>query len=239
MVTVDEAVIARLKTLGHNFEVLVDCNNAIALRENKNVNMKDVLAAVKIFSDAKKGLEASENAMKQIFKTADAEEVAKQIIKKGNIQLTSEYRNSLRENKRKQIINLIHRNGVDPTTHAPHPVNRIENALEEVNFHVDEYTSVEEQLRDALKKLKPIIPIRFEVKEIAVKIGPEYAAKAYATVKKYGTILREEWQNNGYWVAVVELPGGMESEFYEKVNEIDEKVDMLLEKSKVKRKEKK
>ena len=220
MVTVDEAVIARLKTNGQNFEVLVDCNNAIALREHKPVNMKDVLAASKVFTDAKKGLVASENAMKQIFQTADAEEVAKQIILKGEIQLTSEYRNSLRENKKKQIINLIHRNGVDPTTHSPHPVIRIENALEEIKFHVDEFASVEEQLQEALKKLKPIIPIRFEVKEIAVKIGPEYAAKAYATVKKYSTILREDWQNNGYWVAIVEIPGGMETEFYEKVNNI-------------------
>ena len=182
--------------------------------------MKDVLAAMKIFSDAKKGLEASETAMKQIFQTADPEEVAKQIIKKGDIQLTSEYRNNLRENKRKQIINIIHRNGVDPTTHAPHPVNRIENALEEAKFHVDEFTSVQEQVQEALKKLKPIIPIRFEVKELQVKIGPQYAAKAYATVKKYGTILKEEWQNNGYYVAVLEMPGGMESEFYEKINEI-------------------
>ncbi|HJO01335.1 MAG TPA: SBDS family ribosome assembly factor, partial [Candidatus Woesearchaeota archaeon] len=85
---------------------------------------------------------------------------------------------------------------------------------------VDEFASVEDQLQEVIKKLKPIIPIRFEVKEIAVKIGPDYAGKAYSTVKKYGTILREEWQNNGYWVAVVEMPGGMETEFYEKVNGI-------------------
>ena len=220
MVTVDEAVIAKLKTHGQNFEVLVDCNSAVALREKKQVDMKDVLAASKVFTDAKKGLEASETAMTQIFQTADAEEVAKQIILKGDLQLTSEYRNSLRENKRKQIINMIHRNGVDPTTHAPHPVVRIENALEEIKFHVDEYASVEEQMQEALKKLKVILPIKFEVKEIAVKIGPEYAAKAYATVKKYSRILREEWQNNGYWVAVVEMPGGLEEEFYEKINNI-------------------
>ena len=220
MVTVEDAVIAKLKTHGQNFEVLVDCNNAIAIRERKEVDMKDVLAAMKIFSDAKKGLEASENAMKQIFQTADPEEVAKQIIIKGNIQLTSEYRNDLREKKKKQVINIIHRNSVDPTTHAPHPVNRIENALEEAKFHFDEFTSVEEQLQEALKKIKPILPIRFEVKEIEVKIGPEYAAKAYSIVKKYGTILREEWQNNGYYVGIIEMPGGMESEFYEKINEV-------------------
>ncbi len=220
MVTVEEAVIARLKTHGQNFEILVDCSNAIALKEGKQVDMKDVLAAMKIFSDAKKGLEASGNAMKQIFQTADAEEVAKQIIMKGDMQLTSEYRNSLRENKRKQIINIIHRNGVDPKTHAPHPVKRIENALEEAKVHINEFASVEEQLQEVLKKLKPIIPIKFEIKEIVVKISPGYAGKAYSTVKNYGTILKEEWQNNGYWVGIIEMPGGLEEEFYEKLNKI-------------------
>jgi len=158
--------------------------------------------------------------MKQVFGNSDVEEVARQIIKKGEIQLTAEYRENVRENKRKQIVNIIHRNGVDPKTHAPHPIQRIENALQEAKFHVDEFLSVEEQLQDALKRLKPIMPIKLEVKEIAIKIGPQYAAKAYPVVKRYGAILREDWQNNGYYVAIVEMPGGMESEFYDKINEV-------------------
>lgn len=220
MVTVDEAVIARLKMHGQDFEILVDCNGALALREGRNVDIKDVLAAQKIFADAKKGLEASEHAMQQIFQTADRLEIARQIIKKGEIQLTSEYRQDLREKKRKQIIGIIHRNGVDPRTHIPHPMTRIENAFEEARFHVDEFLPVEQQVQEAINKLKPILPIKFEVKELEVKIGPKYAGKAYSTVKTHGTILKEVWQDNGYFVAVVEMPGGLESEFYDKLNSI-------------------
>ena len=220
MVTVDEAVIARLKTHGQNFEILVDCNNAIALREGKNIGMNDVLAAPHIYADAKKGQVASEHVMQQIFQTADAEEVARQIIKKGEIQLTQEYRNQLKERKRKQIIGIIHRNGVDPKTRLPHPVIRIENAFEEAKFHVDEFLPVEQQVQEALNKLKLILPIKFEVKELEVKIGPLYAGKAYPTLKSYGTRVRDEWQNNGYYMAVIEMPGGLEEEFYEKLNSI-------------------
>lgn len=220
MVSVDEAIIARLNAQGQNFEILVDCTNALALREGKNVGMQDILAALKIFSDAKKGMEASETAMKQIFGTNDAEEVAKTIIRKGEIQLTHEYRERLREEKRKQLISIIHVNGVDPKTHFPHPPQRIENALAESRFHVDEFRPVQEQVQEALKKLRAILPIKFEVKEIAIKISPEYAPKCYSTVKAFGTILKEEWQSTGYWVAVVEMPGGMESDFYDKLNRI-------------------
>ncbi len=220
MVNVDQAIIARLKAQGHNFEILVDCSNALALREGKDLDMHDVLAAMQVFSDARKGLVASETAMKQLFGTSDPREVAKQIIQKGEIQLTQEYREKLREEKRKQIISIIHRNGVDPKTHLPHPPQRIENAFIEAKFHVDEFRPVQEQVQEALKKLRPILPIKFEVKEIAIKISPEYAPKCYSTVKTFGTILREEWQSSGNWIAVVELPGGLENDLYDKLNKI-------------------
>lgn len=220
MVTVDHAIIARLSAHGQNFEILVDCGNAIALREGKDIGMHDILAAMQVFSDARKGMAASENAMKQIFGTSDVDEVAKQIIQKGEIQLTQEYREKIREEKRKQVIAIIHRNGVDPKTHLPHPPQRIENAFAEAKFHVDEFKPVQEQVQEALKKLRPILPIKFEVKELAIKIPPDYAPKCYSTVKSFATILREEWQGNGYWVGVVEIPGGMESDFYDKLNKI-------------------
>ena len=220
MVTVDSAIIARLKSHGQDFEILVDCANALALKEGKDINMRDVLAAMKIFSDSKKGLEASETAMNQVFQTTEVEEVAKQIIQKGEIQLTAEYREKLRENKRKQVINIIHRNGVDPTTHAPHPPQRIENALNEAKFHFDEFTSVQKQVQEALSKLKPIIPIRFEVKEIAVKFPPEFGAKAYPVVSQFGKIIKDNWLSDGSWAVVVEMPGGLEEDFYDKINKL-------------------
>ena len=220
MVNVDKAVIARLKTHGQSFELLVDCDNALALREGREIALRDVLAAMNVFSDAKKGIAASESAMKQIFGTSELEEVARQIIKKGEVQITQEHREKIREQKKKQAIDIIHRNGVDPKTHSPHPITRLENALKEAKFHFDERKPVQEQVQEALKALKPILPIRFEIKEISVKISPAYAPKCYSAIKSHGTILKEEWQSNGYWNAVVEIPGGMESEFYDRLNKL-------------------
>jgi ribosome maturation protein SDO1 len=220
MVTVDKAVIAKLKTHGANFEVLVDCNNAIALKGGKEIDMNDVLATSTIFSDSKKGEQVPENQLKQVFGTTDLNEVAKEIIKKGEIQLTAEYRNQLKETKRKQIINMIHRNGVDPKTHLPHPVTRIELALDEAKFHVDEYLPVQKQVAAVLKKLRIILPIKFEMKEIAVKIPGDHAAKSYTVLHNFGKILKEEWQQDGSYAAVLEIPGGLEQDFYDKLNSI-------------------
>jgi ribosome maturation protein SDO1 len=220
MVAVDQAVIAKLKTHGANFEVLVDCNNAMALKSGKEFDMKDVLATQTVFSDSKKGEQASEVQLRQVFGTTDPNEVAREIIKKGEIQVTAEYRNQLKEKKRKQIINMIHRNGVDPKTHLPHPVARIELALEEAKIHVDEYKPVQKQVQEILKKIRAILPIKLEMKEIAVKIPAEHAGKSYSAITNFGKILKQEWQSDGSFVAVIEIPGGLEQDFYDKLNSI-------------------
>jgi len=220
MVDVDSAQIARLKTHGHNFEILVNSSNAIALKGGSNVSMSDVLAVPKVFSDAKKGLEASANTMKEVFQVDDPIEVAKIIIQKGEIPLTAEYKNQLREQKKKKIIELIHRDAVDPKTHLPHPPQRIENAMEEAKVRIDESMDVNKQLELVLKKIRPVLPIKFEVKEIAVKIPADYAAKSYSIVNSFGKKLKEEWQSDGSMVVVLEIPGGLEEDLHNKLNEL-------------------
>lgn len=220
MFSIDKAVTARLRSNSQNFEVLVDCNNAIALKEGRDIPLREIVAALKVYTDARKGLEASEAALVQAFGTKDVEDAIRTIIKKGEIQLTQEYREKLREEKRRQIINTIHRNSVDPKTHMPHPPQRIENAFVEAKVHIDEFRDANTQLQNILKKLRPILPIKFEIKEIAVKIAPEYAPKCYSIIRSFGTLLKDEWQSNGYWIGLIEIPGGLESDLYDKLNKI-------------------
>ena len=220
MTTVDEANIIRLKTHGQTFEIMADSTKALSLKSGNPMDIRDVLAAQNVFTDARKGLKASSNALKSIFQTDDPLEVAKIIIQKGDIPLTQEYKHELREQKKKQIINIIHRNAVDPKTHAPHPPYRIEAALEQAKFHIDEVKDVNKQVEEALKALRPILPIKFEVKEIAVKIPPEFAAKSYSVLNSFGKKLREDWQSDGSLMAVVEIPGGLEEDFHNKLNEL-------------------
>lgn len=219
MVDVDKAVIARLTSHGQHFEILVDCDAALAVKEGKPLEIRNVLAAMKIFSDAHKGMEVSEKQLEGVFNTSNIEEAAAQIIKKGEVQLTQEHREKLRDQKWRQIVSMIHVNGVDPKTHNPHPPERIETALRDIKFHVDEFHSVQQQVQDALKKLKVVLPIKFEIKQVEVKIGPNYAGKTYPIVKKFGTLLKDEWMNNGYWHGLVEIPGGLEADLYDKLND--------------------
>ena len=219
MVDVDSAVIARIKKEGHIFEILVDCDKALELRGGKSIGIDDVVATDDIFTDVKKGDRARENELQKYFGTSDPRKVSEIIVRQGEVQLTAKHRAQEREEKRKRIINIIHRNAVDSKTGLPHPPDRIDRAMTEAGVHIDEYKGAEEQVEDVLKKLRAIIPIKFERREIAVKIPAQYAGSSYGVLKKY-KLLKDEWQNDGSLVAVVEIPAGVQDEFFNELNKI-------------------
>ncbi len=208
---------ARLRKGSDVFEIVIDPEKAVAAKQGK-ADIRDALRVQKVFSDAKKGMLASEHRMQAVFGTADPLEVAKKIISDGNIQVTAEYRQKLMEQKRRQIVDFIRRNGVDPRTHTPHPAQRIEAAMAEAKVKIDEFKPVDQQVQEVLKALRPILPIKFEMKEIELTIPAQYASKAHSMVKTFGRMLKEEWLNDGSWKGTIEVPGGMEQELYDRLN---------------------
>ena len=220
MVDIDKAVIARLKTGGQNFEVLVDCDLALQLKEGKSIPLDDVLAASYVYTDAKKGLIASNQEMENVLGTSDVSLAAEKIIKKGEIQVTAEHRSKEREEKKRQLIEMIRMNGIDPKTNLPHPASRLELAFDEAKINVDDRRSADEQLDSVLKELRPILPIRFEKRKIAVKIPAQYAGKAYSTVAGLGKMAREEWLTDGSWACVIEIPAGLQNDAFDRINSI-------------------
>lgn len=211
--------LARLKAGGENFEVVVHPDKAIAFKSGQG-DIRDALVYDHIFADAKKGMAASEHVMKSVFKTTESVEVARQIIMKGEIQLTVEYRDRLRETKRKAIVDIIHRAAIDPRTGFPHPPNRIEAAMAEARVRIDEHRKAEDQIQDIVKALMPILPIKFEVRRIEFHIPARHAARAYPIMKSFGALLKDSWQNDGSLLAVVEIPAGMQQDLYSELNRL-------------------
>ena len=220
MVSLDEAVIARLKKGEEHFEVLVDPYAAADFIDGKEIDIIQNLAIDAIFKDSKKGTHASEESLQKNFGTDNIEEISKQIILKGDIQLTTEQRHKMQKNKRNRIVETISRNAMDPKTKAPHPRQRIELAMEQVGVHVDPFKPVSEQVKTIIELLRPIIPISMDNIRISVKIPAEHIGKAYGIVRTFGSLEREDWQSDGSWVGIIKLPAGMQTDFYDKLNDI-------------------
>jgi ribosome maturation protein SDO1 len=79
---------------------------------------------------------------------------------------------------------------------------------------------LEEQAKDIIKLLRPILPLKMEQVSVDVRIPVEYAARAYGKVKEFGTIRKEEWRADGSWHGILEMPAGLYAPFLEKLGEI-------------------
>jgi len=218
MVKVEDAVIARWETGGSRFEVLVDPAAVQELKDGKDIDLTDKLALEHVFKDAKKGDKISEEYLERTFHTRDIGAIAKQIVLKGEVQVTTEQRRALQETKRKQVVATIARNAMNPQTGAPHPPARIEAAMVEAKVHIDPFRPVDAQVQEVLDKLRPLIPIRLDVVKVQIRLPAQHYPRVIGDIKSLGRLLQEEWLSNGSWVGVIEIPAGVQTELYERLN---------------------
>ncbi|MBU0459888.1 MAG: ribosome assembly factor SBDS [Nanoarchaeota archaeon] len=211
--------LARIKKFGKTFEISVDPDKALQYKNNQITDLREVVQADNIFLDAKKGEIAPESELQQVFKTTEFEKIADLIIKEGEIQLTSEHRSQEREQKLKQLIELIRKQAVDSKTGLPIPATRIEAALEETKVQLDYNKPVEDQFADVLSKIRVVLPIKIEQKKMTITIPSTFSGKMYGIVHQH-KVLKEDWLGNGDWKVVCEVPAGLAQEFIDKLNSI-------------------
>ncbi len=212
--------IARLVRNGRHFEIVIDPDKAASYIKGESVELDDVLLAWKVFSDAKKGMVVSDHELKEVFSTSDINKIAEIILHKGEVQLNADYRRKEREEKRRRIVEMIHENAIDPGTNAPHPASRIEAALEEARVIIDERKSADEQLNDVVKRIRAILPLRFETKKLTLIIPASFSGKAYGIIKGLTETKSEEWLNDGSLRVKVEATSGISQELIDRLNEV-------------------
>ena len=210
-------VIAKYSVNGEEFEIFVDADLAYEYITGKISDPLSALEVDEIFKDANKGERQSKEKIEKAFNTTDIAKIVAIILKNGNVPITTEQRNKLLEEKKRQIIAIISRNSIDPRTNAPLPIQRVENAMEQAKVSIDPFKSASDQVDQIVKKISTIIPIKFAVAKVEVTVPASYASRVYSLLKQYG-LKSEKWLNDGSLSAIVEFPAGLQSEFYDKLN---------------------
>ncbi|MCX6767856.1 MAG: ribosome assembly factor SBDS [Candidatus Micrarchaeota archaeon] len=219
MTGIENTIIARLEKGGEKFEILVDPKLAYDYKTGARKDLANVLLAEEVFKDARKGDRQTSSALQKAFGTTEVYKIAEAIFRDGEVQLTTDQRRKLLEEKRVKLVALLAKNCMDPRTKAPHPPQRIEAALEQAKFHVEAFKPAEEQLDDAVEALREIIPISIEKVKVAVKVPAQFSGKAYGMLKEYG-LSKEEWGSDGSLTVVCEMAAGVQGEFYDRVNKL-------------------
>ena len=98
---------ARITAGGERFEILVKPNLALDYKMGKPVPLTQILAIEEVYSDASKGTRASTEKLQKVFGTTEPVKIAEEIMKRGELQLTTDQRRHLVEDKRKAIVSFI------------------------------------------------------------------------------------------------------------------------------------
>ena len=225
MVSLDNSVLARMEKGGKRYELLVDPEMVDDFKNDPDsINIDGFLAMDEVFHDARGGERPTEEAIENTFGTQDILEIAKTILSKGSIQLTTNQRKAIVEKMRQKIIHYIHSQAVDPKTKSPHPVTRIELALEESRYSVDPFKKLELQIKDAVDKLKVLIPLSFETMRLAFKVPGSAYGGAMRVLRSYH--VKDGWLEDGTWACVIEIPAGMKGEIIGQIMKLSSQTEV-------------
>ena len=216
----EKLTVARLILDGDKFELLVKPDPALEYKMGKKADISGVLVSDEIYSDANKGSRAASDKLMKNFKTTDPADIAKQILSRGELNLTTDQRRRMVEEKKKQIVQLINRSFVDPKTHLPHPIVRIEAALEEVRVPIDPFRRVEDQAKVIVDALRKILPLKSETIKLTVTVPPQFAAQSYSALKSTGDLQSEEWLADGSLRAMLNINASIRGQFLDRLGAV-------------------
>ena len=212
--------VIRLNLDGNKFELLVKPDPALEYKLGKRTDLSSVLISDEIYSDANKGSRVGVEKLVKYFNTTDPTEISKQILSRGELSLTTEQRRKMVEEKRKQIIQYINKNFVDPKTHIPHPLTRIESALDQARLIIDPFKRPEEQIKTILDSLRKILPLKSESVRLTITIPPQFSAQSYSVLKTAGNFNGEQWLSDGSLKVIIEVNAGMKGVILDRIGSV-------------------
>ncbi|KAK1216723.1 hypothetical protein PQX77_020652 [Marasmius sp. AFHP31] len=153
---------------------------------------------------------AKHNDLQKAFGTTDRDDIVKEILKKGEVQVGEKEREHDLSSLRKEIATLVAEKCVDPSTQRPYPVGMIEKAMAEAGFSIKQGKNAKSQVSECIKLLQsdsnlPIQRARMRVRvTMPVADGKRLREKVLEGAEK---VEDDEMSNDGWEVVMLIDPG--------------------------------
>ena len=207
-----DIILVRYKKGGKKFEVATFPGKVKQWRDGKVASLDDVVQQRAIYTNIGNGIQAGAAELSSAFpETTSAEAILIEILTKGEVQMTAAERKEQLEQKRKEIVNHLHKYFVNPKTGLPHPVVRIESALEELKVRIDPDMPANKQVAAIIKNLPSILPIKKQEMRGVLTIPHKHVGAAHGVVSSYVKIETEQWGDTGCHMTIVSNPGDWNS----------------------------
>ncbi|XP_053952933.1 ribosome maturation protein SBDS [Anastrepha obliqua] len=201
--------VVRLKKGGKRFEIACYKNKVLSWRNNTEKDIDEVLQTHTVFINVSKGQAAKKDELLKAFGKSDETEVCKEILAKGELQVSEKERQSVLESQLNSIINSVAASCVNPETRRPYPATIIEKSLKDAHFSVKMNKNTKQQTLDAIKLLREHIPIERSRMKLRVSfVGKECGNRLKESVSKLATkVEHEEWDEAMLHMTLLIDPG--------------------------------
>lgn len=226
----DKFTIVRYSAGNDKFEILVKPDPALEYKLGKKMDISNIMISDEIYSDANKGTRCSSEKLMKHFKTTDQLEIAKQIMDKGDLNLNTDQRRKMIEEKKRQIVEYINKNFVDPKSHMPHPISRINAVLDEARVGIDPFKRLDDQLKNIIEPLRKIIALKSEILELTVTVPSQFSGQSFSVFKTIGEIKSEQWLSDGSLQVILSINAGMKSSFLDRIGTATKGSAQVIEK---------
>jgi ribosome maturation protein SDO1 len=99
-----------------------------------------------VFVNVSKGEVAKAKDLQKAFGTAEVNDVVKEILSKGEVQIGEKERDHDLTSLRKEIATMVAEKSVDPSTQIPYAVGMIEKAMTEAGYSVKQNKTAKSQV---------------------------------------------------------------------------------------------
>uniref|UniRef100_A0A8C1U1F7 Ribosome maturation protein SBDS n=1 Tax=Cyprinus carpio TaxID=7962 RepID=A0A8C1U1F7_CYPCA len=152
--------VVRMKKGGKRFEIACYKNKVMSWRSGAEKDLDEVLQTNTVFVNVSKGQVAKKDDLSSAFGTEDLTEICKQILAKGELQVSDRERQSQLEQMFRDIATIVAEKCVNPETKRPYTVSLIERAMKDIHFSVKANKSTKQQALEVIKQLQQSIQIQ-------------------------------------------------------------------------------
>ncbi|KAJ1184682.1 hypothetical protein NDU88_001485 [Pleurodeles waltl] len=151
--------VVRMKKGGKRFEIACYKNKVMSWRSGVEKDLDEVMQTHSVFTNVSKGQVAKKEDLAKAFGTDDQTEICKQILSKGELQVSEKERSTQLDQMFRDIASIVADKCVNPETKRPYTVSLIERAMKDIHYSVKANKSTKQQALEVIKQLKETMQI--------------------------------------------------------------------------------
>ncbi|XP_023023431.1 SBDS ribosome maturation factor [Leptinotarsa decemlineata] len=169
--------VVRIKKAGKRFEIACYRNKVISWRNQVEKDIDEVLQTHTVFTNVSKGQVAKKDDLIKAFGNDEHTEICKEILAKGELQVSDKERQSQTDQLFKDIATTVADKCLNPENKRPYPVSIIEKAMKDIHYSVKPNQSAKQQALQVMKLLQESIPIERAKMRLKVSFKGKTAKK--------------------------------------------------------------